>query len=80
MAPPPPSRDSLPLALRKTAHILPTPTTALLPTRRKPYLVDARETAPAAASENMYQNRPGASTKGGLAVAVPGEVAGLWVR
>ncbi|XP_074280893.1 glutathione hydrolase 3-like [Silene latifolia] len=38
---------------------------------------DMRETAPAAASENMYENDPGAKTLGPLAMGVPGELAGL---
>ena len=41
-------------------------------------VVDARETAPAGASEAMFEGKPTASTDGGAAVAVPGEVAGLW--
>ncbi|PHH64796.1 hypothetical protein CDD81_3862 [Ophiocordyceps australis] len=39
--------------------------------------VDFRETAPAAAHEEMYQGNVGGSLVGGLAVAVPGEVRGL---
>ena len=43
-------------------------------------MVDARETAPAAASRNMYlgadgKPRPGASTEGPLAAGIPGEPA-----
>ncbi|GMN50667.1 hypothetical protein TIFTF001_019821 [Ficus carica] len=44
---------------------------------------DLRETAPLAASENMYQNNPGAKAYGALAMGVPGEIAGLyeaWTR
>ncbi|KAH8694756.1 gamma-glutamyltranspeptidase [Ilyonectria robusta] len=40
--------------------------------------IDFRETAPAKASENMYKEHPEKSVYGGLSVAVPGEVAGLW--
>lgn len=43
--------------------------------------VDYRERAPAAAHRDMYlkenRHRPGSSVRGGLAVAVPGDVAGL---
>ncbi|KAK8146906.1 hypothetical protein G3M48_002443 [Beauveria asiatica] len=39
--------------------------------------VDFRETAPAAAYEDMYRQDKQASIAGGLAVAVPGEVLGL---
>lgn len=43
---------------------------------------DFRELAPAAARPDMFSSRakkdPRASTEGGLAVAVPGEAAGLW--
>lgn len=39
--------------------------------------IDFRETAPAAASENMYKNNTKASEEGGLASGVPGEVRGL---
>ena len=38
----------------------------------------ARERAPLAASEDMFRASPGLATKGPLAVAVPGEVAGYW--
>ncbi|KAL4938719.1 hypothetical protein BDV06DRAFT_214883 [Aspergillus oleicola] len=39
--------------------------------------IDFRETAPAAASEDMYNNTTDASTIGGLASGVPGELRGL---
>lgn len=39
--------------------------------------IDYRETAPAAADRDMYENEPNASIVGGLAVAVPGELRGL---
>ena len=42
-------------------------------------VIDARETAPAAATENMYSGNPSASVIGGLAVAVPGELRGLYL-
>lgn len=48
------------------------------------YAIDARETAPAGASRNMYLNSageviPGKSLVGGLSVGVPGNVDGLLV-
>jgi gamma-glutamyltranspeptidase/glutathione hydrolase len=39
--------------------------------------IDFRETAPAAAFEDMYKNNEQASITGGLASGVPGEVRGL---
>ncbi|KAK1984168.1 gamma-glutamyltransferase 1 [Colletotrichum cereale] len=39
--------------------------------------IDFRETAPAAASENMYSNNTAGSIYGGLASGVPGELRGL---
>ncbi|KAK3906111.1 hypothetical protein C8A05DRAFT_30048 [Staphylotrichum tortipilum] len=39
--------------------------------------IDYRETAPAAASQDMYEHDQDASVYGGLAVAVPGELRGL---
>ena len=39
--------------------------------------VDYRETAPAAASEDMYKDNVHASIHGGLAAGVPGELRGL---
>ncbi|GAB4852692.1 Gamma-glutamyltranspeptidase 3 [Ancistrocladus abbreviatus] len=44
---------------------------------------DMRETAPAAASENMYEKNPQAKYLGALSMGVPGEVAGLheaWLK
>ncbi|KAK6941429.1 hypothetical protein RJ641_026806 [Dillenia turbinata] len=38
---------------------------------------DMRETAPAAASEDMYENNPMAKYYGPLSMGVPGEIAGL---
>lgn len=40
--------------------------------------LDARETAPAAATKNMYVNDQNKAVEGGLAVAVPGEIKGYW--
>ncbi|KAL1190312.1 Glutathione hydrolase 1 [Cardamine amara subsp. amara] len=39
---------------------------------------DSRETAPLAATENMYGGNPNLKKKGALSVGVPGEVAGLF--
>eukprot|EP00731_Ephydatia_muelleri_P037474 Em0481g1a len=44
-------------------------------TSRKSTFIDFREVAPLYATENMYLNN--SSTKGGLAIAVPGMVRGL---
>ncbi|XP_022730339.1 glutathione hydrolase 3-like [Durio zibethinus] len=44
---------------------------------------DSRETAPLAATQNMYKNNIGAKYKGALSMGVPGEIAGLheaWLR
>lgn len=40
--------------------------------------MDAREVAPQKAYEEMYEGNPTGSETGGLAVAVPGELKGLW--
>ncbi|CAL9121396.1 unnamed protein product [Musa textilis] len=45
--------------------------------------IDSRETAPIAASKNMYENDPSAKSKGGLSMGIPGELAGLhaaWLK
>ncbi|KAJ3693674.1 hypothetical protein LUZ60_009154 [Juncus effusus] len=45
--------------------------------------IDARETAPIAASVDMYKNDPSSKYDGGLSAGVPGELAGLhaaWLR
>lgn len=48
-------------------------------TTGSPYVLDFRETAPAAAHKHMYENQPPeASTLGGLAVGVPGTVKGFY--
>jgi gamma-glutamyltranspeptidase / glutathione hydrolase len=39
--------------------------------------LDYRETAPAAAREDMFEHNEAASEKGGLAAGVPGELRGL---
>ncbi|XP_054932461.1 scoloptoxin SSD14-like [Dermacentor andersoni] len=43
---------------------------------QKVYTLIARETAPAAATQDMFVNKPGASLRGGLSVGVPGELRG----
>ncbi|KAJ3644637.1 hypothetical protein Zmor_022353 [Zophobas morio] len=45
---------------------------------RSAITLNAREAAPDLASENMFDGNPALSTKGGLAVAVPGELLGYW--
>ncbi|CAH1112677.1 unnamed protein product [Psylliodes chrysocephalus] len=43
------------------------------------WALDARETAPGAAAEDMYVGKPAnASLRGGSSVAVPGELRGYW--
>jgi gamma-glutamyltranspeptidase/glutathione hydrolase/leukotriene-C4 hydrolase len=42
-------------------------------------VIDARETAPAAANETMFVGDPARSVTGGLAVAVPSELKGLYL-
>ena len=42
-------------------------------------VIDARETAPATARTDMYVGAPSAALMGGAAVAVPGELAGLYL-
>ncbi|CAL9191122.1 glutathione hydrolase 3-like isoform X1 [Musa acuminata AAA Group] len=44
---------------------------------------DSRETAPSAASKNMYDNSPSSKSKGALSMGIPGELAGLhkaWLK
>ncbi|KAF5306948.1 hypothetical protein FQA39_LY00178 [Lamprigera yunnana] len=40
--------------------------------------LDARETAPSAATEDMYHGNASVASKGGLSIAVPGELRGYW--
>ncbi|RZB39538.1 G glu transpept domain containing protein, partial [Asbolus verrucosus] len=40
--------------------------------------LNARETAPGLATEDMFDGDESLSTKGGLAVAIPGELRGYW--
>uniref|UniRef100_A0A1I8BTA3 Gamma-glutamyltranspeptidase 1 n=1 Tax=Meloidogyne hapla TaxID=6305 RepID=A0A1I8BTA3_MELHA len=49
-------------------------------TTRKCSVVDAREVAPLTATENMYKGRWNDSRYGWEAVAVPGELYGLWTE
>ncbi|KAL3825221.1 hypothetical protein ACJIZ3_021250 [Penstemon smallii] len=44
-----------------------------------PLAIDMRETAPAAASQNMYENNRVAKYQGALSMGVPGEIAGLHI-
>ncbi|CAH1233727.1 GGT1 [Branchiostoma lanceolatum] len=41
-------------------------------------VIDARETAPLASQEDMFAEDPETSVFGGISVAVPGQVRGLW--
>ncbi|XP_066271478.1 glutathione hydrolase 1 proenzyme-like [Branchiostoma lanceolatum] len=41
-------------------------------------VIDARETAPLASSEDMFAENPDLAKMGGISVAVPGQVRGLW--
>lgn len=45
---------------------------------KKAAYLDARETAPSAATENMFDGNAHLAMYGGLAVAVPGELMGYW--
>uniref|UniRef100_A0A914W3U8 Gamma-glutamyltranspeptidase 1 n=1 Tax=Plectus sambesii TaxID=2011161 RepID=A0A914W3U8_9BILA len=49
-------------------------------TTRKCHVVDARETAPAIANETMFVRDPVGSKIGWKAIAVPGELHGLWTE
>ncbi|KAK9510680.1 hypothetical protein O3M35_005416 [Rhynocoris fuscipes] len=42
------------------------------------FTLDARESAPLAATKNMYQGDPDLASTGRLSVAVPGELMGYW--
>ncbi|GFN83041.1 gamma-glutamyltranspeptidase 1 [Plakobranchus ocellatus] len=46
--------------------------------RNEWHAIDARESAPGAATEDMYVGQRGKSRSGGMASGVPGEVMGLW--
>ncbi|CAH1233857.1 GGT1 [Branchiostoma lanceolatum] len=41
-------------------------------------VIDARETAPLASQEDMFAENPDLAVMGGISVAVPGQVRGLW--
>lgn len=45
----------------------------------KSLFIDARETAPLNSSQNMYVGNPSLSVNGGLAIAIPGELKGLYL-
>ncbi|KAF8366717.1 hypothetical protein PRIPAC_84546 [Pristionchus pacificus] len=49
-------------------------------TTNKCHVIDAREIAPAAADENMYKDKWDESQIGWRAIAVPGELHGLWTE
>uniref|UniRef100_A0A0P6D9U5 Gamma-glutamyltranspeptidase 1 n=1 Tax=Daphnia magna TaxID=35525 RepID=A0A0P6D9U5_9CRUS len=48
------------------------------PVKRQARCLDAREVAPLAATEDMFKGNSSISQRGGLAVGVPGELAGYW--
>mmetsp|Transcript_14617 Transcript_14617/g.22041 ORF Transcript_14617/g.22041 Transcript_14617/m.22041 type:complete len:677 (-) Transcript_14617:115-2145(-) len=48
-------------------------------TSASPLFIDAREIAPLSATEDMYVDDPTLSLNGGLAVAIPGELKGLYL-
>ncbi|ESO97810.1 hypothetical protein LOTGIDRAFT_152913 [Lottia gigantea] len=45
-------------------------------TSKKVYTINAREMAPSAATQEMFKTK--SSEKGGLAIAVPGQLMGMW--
>ncbi|XP_064618473.1 glutathione hydrolase 1 proenzyme-like [Lineus longissimus] len=47
-------------------------------TKGRMYTLDSREVAPLAATPDMYVKDKAASSLGGKAIAVPGEIAGYW--
>ena len=47
-------------------------------TTRESYFIDAREKAPKAAKQNMFHSNANLSITGPLAIAVPGQLAGIW--
>ncbi|XP_045448101.1 glutathione hydrolase 1 proenzyme-like [Melitaea cinxia] len=52
--------------------------TVYIKEEEKAYTVIAREKAPEAASRDMFNGNSAKASKGGLAVAVPGELRGMW--
>ncbi|XP_045516741.1 glutathione hydrolase 1 proenzyme-like isoform X1 [Pieris brassicae] len=53
--------------------------TVYIKEEEKAYTVIGRETAPAAATTDMFHGNADKAKKGGLAVGVPGELRGMWV-
>lgn len=47
-------------------------------TTRESYFIDAREKAPKTATKNMFHDSANLSIAGPLAIAVPGQLAGIW--
>ncbi|KAM3965294.1 glutathione hydrolase 1 proenzyme [Aphomia sociella] len=52
--------------------------TVYIKNEEKSYTVNARERAPSAATEDMFHGSHDKASKGPLAVAVPGELRGMW--
>ncbi|KAL4716700.1 hypothetical protein ACJJTC_004819 [Scirpophaga incertulas] len=52
--------------------------TVYIKAEEKVYAVNAREKAPSAATEDMFNGDNTKASRGGLAVGIPGEVRGMW--